>query len=265
MKEKAGYFIVLSGALFLAISATVLGVVPGLFVSLEQYGGITPAFLFKVALFFLLQVGVLFVVGRLNGAAAMASCDIIALLFLYLSTGPDFRLLFGSSSVPLFLMFATLSYYGWRNLSARGMLEELGIRREGLGINLAYGIGGFIILLLLVRGLVFITDFTGIGDYAKASERLSGMPVLFFISAVALAPLAEEVFFRGFLFRRYGYLFSSAAFSAAHLFYGSWVQLLSAFAIGLALCALFSMRQSLIPPLVAHSLYNIAFVFTLLF
>lgn len=82
-----------------------------------------------------------------------------------------------------------------------------------------------------------------------------------FVSAVLLAPLTEELLFRGLtlhLFAPYGekraMLFSALAFSLAH---ASLFQIPYAFAAGLLLAAVATVGRSLLLPLVFHVAYNL--------
>jgi membrane protease YdiL (CAAX protease family) len=265
MEEKAGYFMVLTGALLLAISASVLGIGPGLFSEFGSAGDPSFEFMLKLALFFVLQITVLFAIGRLSGLAALATCDIIALMFIALGISPEFKVIFGAVSVPLLLIFAPLAYYSKIGKTFIGILRELGIGPEELAINVGYGIAGFVAVVMVANLITLAATAIGVNDYSKTSEMMGHMPLLFLVMAVTISPFAEEFFFRGLLFRQYGYLVSSLVFALAHWLYGSWVQMLIAFAIGIVFCALYGFRKSLIPPLVAHYLYNISFMLMLLF
>ena len=94
------------------------------------------------------------------------------------------------------------------------------------------------------------------------------MPVL--VAAFTLAPLGEEAFFRGLLFRRMSErlkmlgkhawmasaIASSAIFALLHASYGSIAEIGVAFAIGMVLCAGVKMTGSLYPTVLAHSAFN---------
>lgn len=67
----------------------------------------------------------------------------------------------------------------------------------------------------------------------------------------------EEWFFRGFLVKKTGVLFSSILFSIAHIGYGSYVELFGAFILGLVLAIYFKRIQNLWPLVAAHLLYNL--------
>jgi membrane protease YdiL (CAAX protease family) len=92
--------------------------------------------------------------------------------------------------------------------------------------------------------------------------------VLAGIAVVIIAPIAEELFFRGFIyqaFRRWrgvtqGMLLSAAVFAIAHI---SLIIVPSIFALGVILAYLFERRGSLAATMAAHIFYN-AIGFTLI-
>lgn len=82
------------------------------------------------------------------------------------------------------------------------------------------------------------------------------------VSAVAVAPLAEELFYRGFLFtlfRRLGFwpaaALSSLLFGAAH---GAPTLVLPLAVAGFAFALAFETTKSLVAPTVAHATFNLA-------
>lgn len=103
-------------------------------------------------------------------------------------------------------------------------------------------------------------------------EQLGRGPLgiaLLFLAASVAAPLAEETFFRGFLFagvaRRVGpilaAIISAAAFASAHFEIGALAPI---FALGLALTWLYYYTRSLWPSIIVHASYNtLAIVATL--
>jgi membrane protease YdiL (CAAX protease family) len=86
-------------------------------------------------------------------------------------------------------------------------------------------------------------------------------PALVILAVVILAPIAEEVFFRGVVFnawlreggRRYAYIGSAALFAIIHL---SLVSLLPIFALGLALAWVYERTGSLLAPMAMHATVN---------
>jgi membrane protease YdiL (CAAX protease family) len=86
-------------------------------------------------------------------------------------------------------------------------------------------------------------------------------PWLIVLAVVILAPLAEEVFFRGVVYnawlreagRRWAFFGSSALFAAVHL---SLVSLVPIFLLGLALAWVYERSRSLLAPIVMHATVN---------
>jgi hypothetical protein len=93
----------------------------------------------------------------------------------------------------------------------------------------------------------------------------------FAIMTCFLAPLAEEFFFRGFLFRvlheRTNVVIAVAvtgiAFGLVHLPSGDWIGTIVLSLFGMALCVLFYLTSSLVPCIMLHAFHNsISFGFT---
>ncbi len=96
--------------------------------------------------------------------------------------------------------------------------------------------------------------------YIAADETIPiGANILSFISVVMLAPLLEELLFRGYLLHRWsrkwglwsGVLLSSAVFGAFH------PDTLAAAVTGLGFAMLYLKTKSLWAPIFAHSIYNL--------
>jgi membrane protease YdiL (CAAX protease family) len=81
------------------------------------------------------------------------------------------------------------------------------------------------------------------------------------VAVVILAPIAEEVFFRGVVFnawlreggRRWAYIGSAALFAVIHL---SLVSLLPIFLLGLALAWVYERTGNLLAPIAMHATVN---------
>jgi hypothetical protein len=93
----------------------------------------------------------------------------------------------------------------------------------------------------------------------------------FLVMTCIVAPLAEEFFFRGFLFRVLwertnvivGTIVTAAAFGLVHKPGGDWIGVAVLALFGAALCLLFWRTASLLPCIMLHSFHNsISFGFT---
>jgi len=131
-----------------------------------------------------------------------------------------------------------------------------------IGIGCGFLIGGYgiiylhnIILTLLgidVQGEKIVGVFDSIDS-----------PVWLIVAAVLVAPLVEEIFFRGFLFqgfrKKYGWvkamLLSSAIFGIAHI---DPVTIIPTFVLGLVLTYVYHRSNSVWPGIILHFLINTA-------
>lgn len=142
-------------------------------------------------------------------------------------------------------------------------------------------------LLLFAACAIVTVAITGIFMLAGAldTDKVYGkmvlLPLPVLVLAFTLAPLGEEMFFRGFLFRKagewagarlggapawaVGALFSSLLFSLMHAAYGSLAELAVAFAVGVVLCIGVKRTGSLVPAVLAHAAFNLVSVFMAVF
>jgi membrane protease YdiL (CAAX protease family) len=89
---------------------------------------------------------------------------------------------------------------------------------------------------------------------------------LFALFGIALAPVFEEIIFRGFLYRVFFDLagaslavpLTAGLFALLHVpqLWGSWAGILSIFAVGYILALLRARSNSLIPSVIVHTAYN---------
>lgn len=142
------------------------------------------------------------------------------------------------------------------------------LRRADVAIGVGVGL-----LILGVDTMIFavsslLTPMEGAADpQGWIDAAMVAAPVATLIAVVVTGPVAEEVLFRGLLFRglrrRLGMVgaavLSAAMFAALHptdLSPGSVVLLVSTFASGLLFAAVTELRRSLMPAIVAHVVVN---------
>jgi len=149
----------------------------------------------------------------------------------------------------------------------------LGLKGSGLWRAIALGVAVVAVALPLTVGLnevckILLTQFAGNVETQptmKILESSVSLPqrIYFGFTAIVLAPLLEEILFRAILYRgikQHGYpklaLFGSAVlFGAIHLSLLTFVPL-TVLAIILAL--LYDKADSLMAPIIAHSIFNAA-------
>ena len=151
----------------------------------------------------------------------------------------------------------------------RSLSQLYARRRDGLrisdvalclGLMLAWGLGAHRVLLLW-PALHWNPSWFGALGFAEHAARPSGAAGLFvLLSGVIVAPVAEELVFRGFLLNlwrhrwgmKWGIVLSSLAFGAVHFQYTIF-----AASMGVLLCLVYLRFGTLWQGTVLHSLYNL--------
>jgi membrane protease YdiL (CAAX protease family) len=149
--------------------------------------------------------------------------------------------------------------------------ETLGLSNERIPTAVLWGLGGS--LATLGVGALNELVLQGLGlphPQLEGFEWLRGMPIGHFImvaiGGAVVAPIVEELFFRGYVFNAYlaekgprvAYLASSALFAVVH---GLPTLFIGIFGMGLVLAFLARRSGSLVAPIIAHMLNNsLAFV-----
>lgn len=152
--------------------------------------------------------------------------------------------------------------------------EELGLQRAPTWRDIALvpaGIVAYVILTAIVTSVAMVlftfVDFTQAQDTGFNRVMSSPELILAFISLVIVAPVAEEILFRGYLFgklRKYmpvwgAIVVSSLLFAAVH---GQWNVGFDVFALAIVLCLLRIVSGSLWPSILLHMVKNgVAFYF----
>jgi membrane protease YdiL (CAAX protease family) len=182
-----------------------------------------------------------------------------------------------ASAVAAVVVVAVL--VAWLSSAHRGWVRVLGLPEPGrwwAEIRATVGFG-----LLLYPGMVFgvglvlsVVLSALSGEPAQAPEQvpsgLSGVGVaLTAVYAVVIAPVHEELFFRGILFRAVrdrhglwpGLLVSGAGFSLIHYLAGPWqdtVLLMGVMLVnGMVLAWWYDRRRTIAAPVIAHMIFNV--------
>jgi membrane protease YdiL (CAAX protease family) len=167
----------------------------------------------------------------------------------------------------------------WIRYVSRGALGALGPPRRplrDLGAGLATG--AVLVVIAAVVATVMVTVATSLlghappeADQVDACVRGSALALLGPVVILG-APAAEEIFFRGFLFRglrrRFRFwpaaLISGAAFGAVHIIpvtarqaAGTALIAPALFVVGVGLAFVYERRKSLLAPMAAHAVFNV--------
>jgi membrane protease YdiL (CAAX protease family) len=135
------------------------------------------------------------------------------------------------------------------------------LRAAALGA--AWGVAAWVVSTVLIGVMAVVLQQLGIEPVPQAAERAIEMldPVLVVLAIVVLAPIAEEIFFRGVVFnawlreggRRFAFIGSALLFAVIHV---SLVSLLPIFALGLMLAWVYDRTGTLVAPIAMHATVN---------
>ncbi len=162
-----------------------------------------------------------------------------------------------------------LSVYLWVRYVNRGPIAALGASRRpwrDAGVGALAGVALIVIgsiALALIRAAASVVLGHEPPQPQQVVSCVTGSGLLFLAPVVILAaPLGEETFFRGFLYkalrRRFSVplaaVFSSAVFAAVHV---DPLLIASLFVVGLGLAFVYERRQSLVASVAAHATFNL--------
>lgn len=182
-------------------------------------------------------------------------------LYLYLESiiPRTDSLVWASVAQSLIFSFAVFAYMLIKGLSFKEMINQLGLSKETItGKNLLYGLILFFIVLALEFGLGLFEVATGIQLPTNVSQVFSGLPAYFLAFSIIVAPINEEILFRGFLVPKVGIFISAFIFGFLHyLSYASVSEFLTAFIFGVAAGYIRQKTGSLYPSITAHIIVNL--------
>ncbi|MEQ8785717.1 MAG: PDZ domain-containing protein [Pirellulaceae bacterium] len=179
---------------------------------------------------------------------------------------PSWALLLLAMILPQLFLFA------WPMLLLRRRGETLADRRprrEGWLLELMLGVvlaGGMLIVVIAAGNLLkWLAPDTSLRSQEIAESVLGGpwyKLLLLLLFASVVAPICEETFFRGFLYDAlrqrlplvWAIVLQAVVFGAVHTFGAVHSVLVAGVAVVLAL--LYQWRQTLITPMIAHSVFN---------
>ncbi len=207
------------------------------------------------AAFFIAYVAALYYAGlkRGVGASLATAAAMLVLQFAYMTIG----VIAGTVAAVLIFLPLPFYYYGSKGLSIEDVKKALGFGDARAGRALLFGIGAYMLAIIISLMLGAALALAGIGDSAKIAQKIGSLPIEVLFFAVAVSPIAEEVFFRGFLQQKIGLVPASVLFALAHISYFSVSEIAGALAIGLLLGIIFKYTKSIYPVIIAHALYNL--------
>jgi len=178
------------------------------------------------------------------------------------------------SAIIYLLTIAIVIGLPWVVRRVRTTKEELGLTRYPNWIDILLAPAGFVLYILLSAACTYLAmtyltfiDFDQVQETGFSRLGPQFEYILAFVSLVVVAPVAEEILFRGYLLGKLrkhiatwiAVLITSLVFAAVHL---AWNVGVDVFALSIVLCLLRITSKSLWPSILLHMLKNgIAFYF----
>lgn len=169
--------------------------------------------------------------------------------------------------ISLLFSFAVFAYLLGKGKTLKDIVSELGLSKKRLTFRyISIGIGLFILFLIIEIGIGLFSELTKIQIVTNVATDLANMPLYFYLFAFLVAPINEEILFRGFLVPRIGIVWSALIFGIMHyLSYSSIAEMAAAFVFGLAAGYIFKKTNSLYPSIIGHALFDFSTVLALFF
>ncbi len=184
-------------------------------------------------------------------------------------TNLSFSILYG---VQVFSMLAVVWFLAiyWRG----SKLKDLGFRYYSLLKALWYSFLALLVIFFII--FVYVIIMTNVlhiqAPVSKIEQLASNQSISYkvlLITVSLIAPICEEIYFRGFLYSAFkkswgvtaGLFLSSLFFALAHMEFYSFFPIM---AIGWILAYIYEKTKSIIPVILLHSSYNLILIITLL-
>jgi len=154
----------------------------------------------------------------------------------------------------------------------KSTLSAIGIKLEGMGKSLTWGVGLGVPLFIGALGLAYISQLitgptTSNSPISRSMNQVAtagvstGFVFLLVFTLVVLAPVCEEIFFRGYLYpalrnrmdMQPAMILNGILFAAAHF---ELVGFLPRMLLGYGLCYMYDRNRNLAASMLGHALYN---------
>ncbi len=181
----------------------------------------------------------------------------IALNYLGLLSHSNF-LVYATIAQSMLFSLVVFAYLVVRGKTLRQAMVELGLRRKALNRNTLFlALLLFLAVLALEFGIGIFQMVTGIQVPTNVQQVFAGLPFYFIVFTIAVAPINEEILFRGFLVPRIGIILSALVFAGLHyISYNSISEFVAALIFGLLAGYIRNRYRSLYPSIIAHIAIN---------
>lgn len=178
--------------------------------------------------------------------------------------------------IVLLIIIPILWYLIVNRYELRKILTKLKLTSENIDIAFLWGIIATILIFLIFFVIEFLLIYLGfnpedLGNIQDLEKLFTPASLLFLVS---IQPIAEEIFFRGFLLDKiesfagqYFAIFSTAVlFGIAHMSYGKLYPVLFPIIMGILLAYVVIKTRNIYASIFAHILFNVtSFIFYFVF
>ncbi|MDD4250700.1 MAG: CPBP family intramembrane metalloprotease [Candidatus ainarchaeum sp.] len=161
--------------------------------------------------------------------------------------------------IPLFY-YRVIKKKTWDEIKKELLPKNKELKKELIGSLKLFGILilGFLVIATTISAIeiifnIQINDMDNVANFIKNGF----ITPIFFILSLTIIVFIEEFFFRAFLQKNIGILFSTIIFTFFHLGYESITQTIGVFFLGLILAYWFKKNNSIIQNYFGHLLYNL--------
>ncbi|MGC8675930.1 MAG: CPBP family intramembrane glutamic endopeptidase [Candidatus Micrarchaeia archaeon] len=161
--------------------------------------------------------------------------------------------------------FAYLMFF--KKMRLGEAVRSLGLDKKRLTLKmLGIGIVLFLAIFALEAAVTALEAVTHITISTNVLSVLANAPLWFYVFAAIIAPINEEIMFRGLFVPRLGIVASAVLFAIPHYVYGSTygIEVIAAFIFALLAGYIYKKTGSLYASTLAHMLVNIFAVVSLL-
>ncbi|MGC8495937.1 MAG: CPBP family intramembrane glutamic endopeptidase [Candidatus Micrarchaeia archaeon] len=177
------------------------------------------------------------------------------------------RLSAANNTIYLSLLFPSIvfSYLLFKGKQISSIISELGLSRKAFTArNILIGISLFFAIILLSIAMGLFSEVTSIPLPTNVTALLGGMPLYLLVFSFLIAPIDEEILFRGFLVPRIGIIASALLFALLHFSYSSISEVVAALVFGLLAGYVFKRTKSLYASITGHILVNMLTIIAML-
>jgi len=157
----------------------------------------------------------------------------------------------------LLISFLVFSYLLSKGKNPKAIIKGLGLSRKSFAWkSMKYAIVLFVVYIGILFAMAIYSSATGTVISSNVQQTIGGYPIWALLFIAVIAPINEEIAFRGFLVPRIGVICSGLLFAVLHFGYGSIAEIAVALWFGLAGGYVFKKTKSLYPSMITHIAIN---------